>query len=322
MRAVILTGYGSADMLELRTVPRPTPGAGQVLVRVRATGVNDWDWGIVTGASLLTRLFEGLLRPKKRILGLDVAGEVIETGPGVTKFAPGDRVYGDLSSAGFGGFAEYVAADEHAFSGMPADMPFVDAAAIPHAANLALQAIALAKLEPHHSLLINGAAGGVGTLAAQIAASLGVRNIVGVDAASKLEFLREEGFARALDYRAVDFTRMGEQFDVVIDARSTRSPFAYARALNDGGSYVTVGGRTRRLLGIVIWRGLIRRRSGKQISVVALKTNRDTDAASALYTAGTLRPRIDSVWSLAETPQAMAKFGRAEHRGKIVVSGD
>ncbi len=319
MQAIVLEGYGTAEKLEFSPVPRPTPAEGEVLVRVRATGVNDWDWAIVTGASIVTRLGQGIFRPKTRILGLDVAGEVIEVGPGVTGLRPGDRVFGDLSAHGFGGFAEYVSTKQSALRIMAAEMDFVDASALPHAANLAMQAIAQAELQPHHRLLINGAGGGVGTLAVQLAIHLGVRNITGVDSATKLDFLREVGFATALDYRTVDFTRLKQKFDVVIDARSTRSPFEYARALVDGGTYVTVGGTMRRLLGIALWRGLIRRRTGKRVSLVLLHTNRDTDAAAALYASGALRPRIDSVWSLAETAAAVARFGRGEHCGKVVV---
>ena len=144
MRAAILTGYGGADKLQVRTVPRPKPGAGQVLVRVRAAGINDWDWGLVTGMPRISRLFQGLFRPRRTILGLDVAGEVTDVGPGVTRFRRGDRVLGDLSSHGFGGFAEFVATDDRAFTRMPDTMSFTDAAALPHAANLALQALTLA----------------------------------------------------------------------------------------------------------------------------------------------------------------------------------
>jgi NADPH:quinone reductase-like Zn-dependent oxidoreductase len=313
-----------------------------VLVRVRATAVNDWDWSIVSGASLISRLGHGILSPKNAILGLDVAGEVVEVGPGVTTFAPGDRVFGDLSSAGFGGFAEFVAPDASALRQMPAGLDFVDAAALPHAANLALQAVALAKLEPGDRLLINGAAGGVGTFALQLALDRGLTHITGVDSAPKLDFLRAQGIEIALDYRAVAFARAPDRdephrdepdrdepdrrasapYDVIIDARTTRSPFRLASALADGGRYVTVGGPTPKLLGIALWRGVIRRRTGKQLSVVFLRANHDTDAAAALSSDHTLRPQIDSVWPLAETAQAVARFGRGEHCGKIVIRVD
>ena len=319
MKAVVLTGYGDPSKLKLRTVPRPVASHGEVLVRIRATGVNDWDWAIVTGTSIVTRLGNGLFRPKVRIVGLDVAGEIAEVGPGVTRFSLGDRVFGDLSAHGFGGFAEYVSVAESALSSMPEGMDFVDAAALPHAANLAAQAIALADLEPEDRLLINGAGGGVGSVAVQLATRLGVRDIVGVDGASKLDFLRDLGFARVLDYRRVDFTEMGEQFDVVIDARSTRPARSYARALAPGGRYVTVGGSMPRLLGIALSRKRIRKSTGKSVALVMLRTNRDTDSIAELYDAGVLRPRIDRVFSLAQTPDALARFGSGEHLGKVVV---
>ena len=326
MQAVVLTGYGNTDRLQLRSVPRPTPAPNEVLVRVRATGVNDWDYNILRGIPL-TRLGEGLFRPRKKILGLDVAGEVVEVGSEVTKFSPGDRVFGDLSSAGFGGFAEYVSPVDDALTLLPDSISFVDAAALSHAGNLAAQAIELAGLQPQHRLLINGAGGGVGTLAVQLATELGVTDIVGVDAASKLDLLRELGFARALDYREVDFARMAseggdEKFDVVIDARSTRSPAECAEALTDGGSYVTVGGQTRRVLSIGLSRERTLKNTGKTVALVMLKPNADNERLLELVGSGALSPRIDSLWPLAETRQAMERFASGKHRGKIVVSVD
>ena len=321
MRAIILTGYGTADRLELRTVPRPTPAPNEVLVRVRATGVNDWDWNIVRGI-LLTRLGEGPFRPRTKILGLDVAGEVVAVGSEVTRFSPGDRVFGDLSSAGFGGFAEYVSPVESALTLLPDTVSFVDAAALSHAGNLAAQAIALAELQPQHRLLINGAGGGAGTLAVQLAAQLGVRDIVGVDAATKAELLQSLGFAQALDYRAVDFARMDATFDVVIDARSTRSSSEVVAALTPGGRYVSLGGETRRILSIALSRKRILDKTGKTVALVMLKPNADNERLVGLVASGALRPRIDSVWPLADTAKAMARFASGEHRGKIVVSDE
>jgi len=318
MKAVVLSRYGDATRLTRREVPRPAPGPTDVLVRVRATGVNDWDWNIIRG-EFLTRLGEGLFRPRRSILGLDVAGEVIDVGSEVTRFSVGDRVFGDTSSAGFGGFAEFVATSESALTPMPPSMSFTDAAALPHAGNLATQALAAARLGPDDRLLINGAAGGVGTLAFQLASHLGVRDITGVDSEPKLDFMRQLGFARTLDYRSVDFTSMGEQFDVVIDARSTRPPAHYVRALAEGGRYVTVGGPMRRVLTIAASRGRILKKAGKSIALLFLKANLDNDQLVELAAAGVMKPRIDTTWPLAETPAAMARFGRGEHLGKIVI---
>jgi NADPH:quinone reductase-like Zn-dependent oxidoreductase len=321
MQAVVLRGYGGPDRLELRTVPRPSPGPTEVLVRVRATGVNDWDLNIIRGI-ILNRLGGGLFRPKQHILGLDVAGEVVEVGAEVSRFRVGDRVFGDLSSAGFGGFAEFVSPDESALTLMPDSISFVDAAALAHAGNLAAQALAASALAAPDRLLINGAGGGVGVFAFQLAKHLGVTDITGIDAASKLDLLRELGFERALDYREVDFATMGETFDVIIDARSTRSPADCARALTEGGRYVTVGGETRRVLTIGVSRQRMLAKTGKTVALVMLSPNADNAELLRLHAAGVVAPHIDSTWPLAQTREAIERFASGEHRGKIVVTVD
>jgi len=227
-----------------------------------------------------------------------------------------------MSRAGFGGFAEYATPTESALTAMPDSMSFVDAAALSHAGNLAVQALDLAGLTPGQSLLINGAGGGVGSLAVQLATHLGVQDIVGVDSAAKRDFLVDLGFARALDYREVDFTRMGEQFDVILDARSTRAPADYVRALADGGHYVSVGGETGRILGVALSKARILKRTGKTVELLMFKANADNARLLDLVAAGALSPRIDSTWPLEQTPEAMARFGRGEHLGKIVVTVD
>ncbi len=320
MLAVVQNAYRKSGALELRTVPRPTLGEGQVLVKVHATGVNDQDWALMTGRPLFVRLFDGRSGHKGRILGCDVAGEVVQVGAGATKFDIGDRVFGDLSASGNGGFAEYRSTSEVGLTRMPDSLSYVDAAALPHAGNLAYQAlIEVAHIKPEHRLLVNGAGGGVGPLVAQLAAHYGVRDTVGVDAASKQEFMREVGFARTIDYRKVDFTRTGEQFDVIVDTRLTRSPFRLPRALAPGGVYVAVGATTPKLLALAIWSRVISRSTGKQVRMLWLKTNKNTPAIASLADARVLKPRIDRVFALAETPIAIERFGAAEHLGKIVI---
>ncbi len=320
MQAIVQTAYGKSGALELRTVPRPMPGVGEVLVKVHATGVNDQDWALLTGTPFFVRLFAGRKGHTGRILGCDVAGEVVEVGPGATTFGVGDRVFGDLSAQGNGGFAEYLSTSEKGLTRMPDSLSFVDAAALPHAGNLAYQAlIDVAELTPHHRLLVNGAGGGVGPLIAQLATHLGVRDIVGVDSASKQEFMHAAGFARTLDYRSVDFTRTGERFDVIVDTRLTRSPFVLPRALAPGGVYVAVGAATSRLLGLAIWGRAIGTRTGKQVRMLWLTTNKRTAEIAHLADDGVLKPRIDRVFSLGETHFAMSRFGAAEQLGKIVI---
>ncbi|MBX3098745.1 MAG: NAD(P)-dependent alcohol dehydrogenase [Salinibacterium sp.] len=320
MRAIVQTAYGKTGNLELRTVPRPTVGDGEVLVRVHATGFNDADWSLIRGKPFFVRLFGGVRGHRGRILGADVAGEVVAVGPGVTRFSRGDRVFGDLSEHGNGGFAEYLSTSEQAFTRIPDGLSYVDAAALPHAGNLAMQSLFdIGQLKPEHRLLVNGAGGGVGPLIAQLATHHGVRDIVGVDNADKQDFLREVGFARTLDYRAVDFTRSGEQFDVIVDTRLTRSPFSLPRALAPGGVYATVGATTSSLLGLALWGRLISRRSGKQVRMLWLKYNKSTPEVAELAASGVLKPLIDTVYPLADTALAMARFDASEHRGKIVI---
>ncbi|MBG6053744.1 NADPH:quinone reductase-like Zn-dependent oxidoreductase [Salinibacterium sp. CAN_S4] len=321
MRAVVQTAYGGAEALELRTAPRPTAGAGEVLIRVHATGVNDQDWALLTGKPFFVRAFNGKRGHRGRILGLDVAGEVVEVGDGVSNLSLGDRVFGDLSERGNGGFAEYLSTAAAAFTRIPDNLSFVDAAALPHAGNLAVQALVdVAKLRPEHRLLVNGAGGGVGPLIAQLASHYGVRDIVGVDDASKQEFMRAVGFTRSLDYRAVDFTRSGERFDVIIDTRMTRSPFGVPRALAPGGIYVAIGATTSSLLGLALWGRLIGRMTGTRLRMLWLKPNASTSELATLAEAGVLKPHIDRVMPLADTGLAMERFGAAQHRGKIVIA--
>lgn len=318
MRAVVQTGYGGAESLQIRDVARPAVGAGQVGVRVHATGVNDSDWALLSGKPFYVRASG---RSRGRILGHDVAGEVVEVGPEVTRFRVGDRVFGDLSEAGFGGFAEYVSVAETELTSIPSSVSYVDAAALPHAGNLAMQAlVTVAEIQPGQSLLVNGAGGGVGPLIAQLAAHHGVLDTVGVDDATKQSFMREVGFARTLDYRQVDFTRTGEKFDVIVDTRLTRSPLSLPRSLRPGGTYVTVGAKSSSLLGLAIWARLISRVTGKRIRMLWLKTNESTEAVAALAASGVLKPRVDQVFPLEETGAALARFGAATHRGKIVVA--
>ncbi len=320
MRAIVQTAYGGAEALELRTVARPTVGSGEVLVRVHATGVNDQDWALLTGKPFFVRAFSGPRGHRGRILGLDVAGEVVELGDGVTGLSPGDRVFGDLSENGNGGFAEYLSTAASALTRIPDSVSFVDAAALPHAGNLAMQSLVdVAQLRPEHRLLVNGAGGGVGPLVAQLATHYGVRDIVGVDDASKQDFMREAGFARTLDYKKVDFTRAGERFDVIVDTRMTRSPFSMPRALTPGGIYVAVGATTPSLLGLAIWGRLVGRITGRRLRMLWLKPNKSTSEIAALAESGVVKPHIDRVVPLEDTGLAMERFGAAEHRGKIVI---
>ncbi len=233
--------YGPPEVLELRDVAKPAPKADEVLVRVVAASVNDWDWGLLRGAPV-NRVLSGLFTPGVHILGGDIAGRVEAAGSGVKAFQPGDEVYGDLCMSGFGAFAEYACAPEACLARKPARMTFEHAAAIPQAGTLAVQGlIDVGRIQSGQKLLLNGAGGGVGTFALQIARVHDVE-VTAVDKASKLDMLRAMGAEHVVDYLREDFTRGEKRYDLILDVRTNRSPFAYARALTPSGTYVTVGG--------------------------------------------------------------------------------
>lgn len=320
MKAIVFSEYGSPEVLRLEEVVPPTPRPDEVLIQVCAASINDWDLGILQGKTLLDRLMYGLFKPNLKILGCDVAGRVVAVGAQVTRFRPGDAVFGDLCACGFGGFAEFVCAHESALAPKPAGMTFPQAAAIPQAAMLAVQGLrAAGHLQPGQSLLINGAGGGVGTFALQIARTLGVA-VTAVDRADKLERLRALGAQRVLDYAREDFTRTGQRHDLILDVKTNRSASAYTRALTAGGAYVTVGGALLRLLQALLLRPWIGWIHGKRIRIVALKPNQDLAQVIALFEAGQLTPVIDRTYPLAEVPEALRRFARADHLGKLIIT--
>ena len=323
MKAIVLTAYGSPNTLEIKELPQPTPNDNEVLIKIQAASVNDWDWGMVRGQPFYMRLICGLLKPKFPIPGVDIAGQVETVGKNVTQFKPGDAVYGDLSDSGFGAFAEYVCVPEHAISLKPPGMAFIEAAALPHAAALAVQGLCdIGLLQPGQTLLINGAGGGVGTLGIQIAKHIGVDDVTGVDSAPKLALLRKMGFTHTLDYQEQDFTKNGQQYDLILDTKTTRSAFAYLRALTPNGTYVTVGGSIFRILQIALLGPLIRRFTQKELRVLGLKPNKGLAYINELFEAGKIKPIIDGPYALADVPKLIQYFGEGKHTGKVIVTMD
>ena len=313
MKAALFRKYGSPDVLELRDIEKPAPKADEVLIKVRAVSINDWDWGALQGESIVNRLIFGLLKPTKiQILGSDVAGTVEAVGTNVRRFKIGDDVFGDLSGR-WGGFAEYVCARETALALKPASMSFEEAAAIPQAGLLAVQALVdTAAIQPGQRLLINGAGGGVGTFAIQIAKHLRA-TVTAVDSTPKLDLMRTLGADEVLDYTQQDFTKLGRQWDVILDVKTMRSISTMTRVLERGGLYVTVGGSIPRLL-----QGMLMAK--KRLRVVALKLNKDLQYMNELYEAGKVRPVIDGPYPLHELADAFRYFAEARHKGKIVIT--
>jgi len=241
VKAIVYTKYGPPDVLELKEVEKPTPKDNEVLIKVHAASVNSWDWDLLRGTPFLNRL-GGLLKPKYKILGADIAGRVEAVGRNVKRFQPGDEVFGDLSECGWGGFAEYVCARENALALKPASMTFEEVAAVPQAAVMALQGLRdKGQIQPGQKVLINGAGGGVGTFAVQIAKSFGAE-VTGVDSTRKLDMMRSIGADQVIDYTREDFTKSGQRYDLILDVVAYRSIFDYKRALSPKGIYVFVGG--------------------------------------------------------------------------------
>ncbi len=322
MKAIVFTEYGSTDVLQLKEVATPVPGDDEVLVKIHAASINDWDWGLMHGEPVFTRLFTGLLKPKPRIQipGCDIAGQIEAVGRNVDGFQPGDKVYGDLCQSGFGAFAEYVCAPETALASMPPSMTFNEAASIPQAAMLAVQGLFdRGKLHAEQKLLINGAGGGVGTFGVQMAKTLGVEITV-VDSSIKLDMLRSLGAHHVIDYREEDFTRNGQRYDLILDTKTTRSMGDYVRSLSPNGIYATVGGSMPRIFQALFMGPWISRTSKKKIQVVALKPNKDLAYMNELFEAGKVTPVMDGPYKLSEVPEALQYFGKAEHKGKVVIT--
>ena len=320
MKAIVFTQYGSPDGLELKEVAKPTPKNDELLIRIHASSINSWDWEFLNGVPFVNRLMFGLLRPKpaKQILGADIAGTVETIGKKVTRFRPGDEVFGDLWS-NWGGFAQYACAHESALEPKPANSTFEEAAAVPQAGVLALQGIRkAAPLQPRQEVLINGAGGGVGTFAIQLAKLAGVE-VTGVDAAHKLDVVRSVGADHVIDYTQVDFTKTGERYDLIIDCQNFRSIFDNRRALRPGGTYAMVGGsRVLPLFFLSVCASLTR--ESRKFRLVAEGPNKGLADLKELIESGELSSIVDRTYQLSEVPEALRYFGKGLHQGKIVIS--
>ena len=320
MKAIVYTKYGGPDNLYLKEIDKPTPKDDEVLVKIYAVSINDWDDGLLHG-DIINRILNGIQRPKRQILGSDIAGKIETVGKNVTKFKPGDEVFGDLSGQ-WGGFAEYVCAKEKMLELKSPQMSFEQAAAIPQAGMLAVQGlIDKGNIQQGQQILLNGAGGGVGTFAIQIAKLYGAE-ITAVDSESKFDMLRSIGADHVIDYKKEDFTTNGKQYDLVLDVKTNRSLFDIARALKANGTYVTVGGSTRRLLQALLVSPWIKMARNKKIGIVALKTNKDLLYMNELFESGKVKPVLDGHYKLEEVPAAMKYYSTAEHKGKIVISID
>src|ERR671920_254688 len=319
MKAIVYTRYGPPEALQLKEVAKPAPKDDEVLIRVQAVSVNRSDWEGLRGKPLYARI-GGLLRPRQHILGSDIAGRVEMAGRNISRFQPGDEVFGDILGR-LGGFAEYVCAPENRLALKPASMTFEEAAAIPQSAVIALQGIRdKGQLQPGQKVLVNGAGGGAGAIAVQLAKMYGAE-VTGVDNTGKQDFIRSLGADHVIDFTQEDFTKNGEQYDLILDIVAHRSVFAYKRALKPNGSYFLAGGSVATILQILFLGPWIRRTTGKKIRVLAVRPNiEDLDFMKELIEAGKVTPVIDRTYPLSEVPEAMGYVGEGHAQGKVVIS--
>lgn len=320
VQAIVQERYGGPDVLSVKEVDKPLPGENEVLVRVHAVAVNDYDWCMMRGKPCLYRLLFGLRKPKHPIPGMELSGTVEALGERAGFFSVGDAVYGDISEVGFGAFAEYLCVNEKALRPKPAGIPHSTAAAIPHAAGLAQQGlIETGQLKPGQNVLINGAGGGVGTLCLALAKQVGAE-VTGVDTGDKLTMMMDIGFDHVIDYREHDFTRHKQGYDLILDTKTKRSPFALLRSLAKGGRYVTVGGDLPRLAQIFLLRPLLFLVHKRAFHIVALTANQGLRQIEDFYAAGYFTPVIDGPHNFQDIPQLIQYFGEGKHTGKVVVS--
>jgi NADPH:quinone reductase-like Zn-dependent oxidoreductase len=314
VRAVVYDRYGPPSVLRVEDVPVPSPGRGQLLVRVAATSVNLSDWETLRGSPLYSRI-GGLRRPARPVLGSDIAGWVEAVGPDVTGFTAGDEVYGDNLWLK-GGFAEYAVAPASALAHKPEALSFAEASTIPQAGPIAWQGTATAG--PGRRVLVNGAGGGSGSFAIQLAKRAGA-HVTAVDNGDKLDFMRSVGADEVFDYRTQDFTR-GEPQDLVLDLVAHRSVFAYRRALAGGGRYLCVGGTTRALLRVLTVGTALGLLTGRRLGVLAVKAGPEHfEPLAERCVAGEVRIHVDRTFPLEEVPRALAHVGEGRSLGKVVV---
>jgi NADPH:quinone reductase-like Zn-dependent oxidoreductase len=323
MKAVFQDAYGSADVLQLREIDRPTMGANEVLVRVRAAGVNVADWAIVGGLPYIARPMYGLGKPKNPVRGTDVAGQVEAVGASVTRFRPGDEVFGWSGHLG-GAFAEYVSVSEAALVSKPTKLTFEQAAAVPMAGTVALLAIRGGKVEAGQKVLVNGASGGIGTFAVQMAKSLGA-HVTGVSSTKNVDLVRSIGADEVIDYTKGDFLRAGQRYDFILDNVANRSLSELRRALSPKGTLVPNGGGFEhrwvasggRLIGAKVSFAF-----GTQtvLTFIASPKQENLVALKEFLEAGTVTPVIDRSYSLKQTADAIRHVGQGHARGKVVVT--
>jgi NADPH:quinone reductase-like Zn-dependent oxidoreductase len=322
MKAMVYEKYGSPDVLQLQEVAKPVPKDDEVLIKVQAASVNARDWHLLTADLFLVRLMtKGLLKPKTQILGADVAGRIDTVGSNVNQFRLGDEVFGYLSRHNGSTFAEYVCAAEDEIALKPANLSFEQTAAVPLAAITALQGLRdKGNIQPGQKVLINGASGGVGTFAVQIAKYFGAE-VTGVCSTRNLDMMRSIGADHVIDYTQEDFTRNEQRYDLILAANGYHPISDYLRTLNPTGHYVVAGGSMRQLFQAMLYARRNSQTGGRKISVVSLvHSHADLVFMKELLESGKVVPVLDGCYPLCEAAEAFRYFGKVHAQGKIVIT--
>ena len=320
MKAAVCSRYGPPDVVQITDVEKPVPKDNEVLIEVRAASVNPFDWHLMRGTPYIVRIMAGLLKPKDKRLGVDVAGQVEAVGRNVTQFRPGDEVFGACRGA----FAEYACASESALVMKPDNVTFEQAASAPVAAFTALQGLRdKGQIQPGQKVLINGAAGGVGTFAVQIAKWFGA-DVTGVCSTRNADMVRSIGADRVIDYTQEDFTKSGQRYDLFFDCVGNHSLLACRRVLNPKGIYIVVGGPDGRWLGplarMIKTLVLSRFVSQNLVMFLARRSKEDLTIMHELMKAGKVTPVIDKRYKLSEVPEAIRYLEEGHARGKVVIT--
>ena len=319
MKAIVQTGYGSPDVFQLREIEKPVIDDDGVLLRVHAASVNALDWHLMRGIPSIIRLTTGLRRPKSPVPGVDAAGTVESVGRNVTRFRPGDEVFGMRTGA----FAEYVAGKERNFVAKPVGLSFEQAAAVPVAGETALQGLRdKGQIRPGQKVLVNGASGGVGTFAVQVAKSFGAI-VTGVCSPRNVDLVRSIGADRVMDYTHEDFVRDGQRYDMLFDVAWTHSGSDCRRVLTPNGIHVLAGQSSREkpsILPLLLAPLVSRFRRQKLVSYIAKHSNADLVALKELIEAGKVTPIIDRTFPLREVPEAVRYLGEGHPRAKVVIT--
>lgn len=321
MKAIVYHNYGSPDVLNLADVPKPSPKDDEVLIKIRAASASATDWHFLRGTPFFLRFFSGLREPKNTILGSDVAGEVEAVGRSITQFQPGDALFGGLPRSGFGSFAEYVCTAASTLALKPDNLSFEEAAAVPLAATTALQGLRdIGQIQQGHKVLINGASGGVGTFAVQIAKAFGAE-VTAVCSTSKIETARALGADHVIDYTQEDFTQNGQRYDLILSANGNRSLADYEKALKPTGTYVMAGGSMSQMFQAMLLGPIKSWSGGKTIRDFTVKQNQqDLFTLKGLIEAGKIAPVIDKRYPLDKVPEAMRYLEEGHAKGKVIIT--